>query len=111
MCNELEIYEGHSIEFVLTRFSVDEDTGEETPEDFPDGTYTAFIYKDPGHVNVAFSLIVDSQENNEITLLKTKAGNTLKPDNYFFAIHNDIDGNTSTLVASAPVIVKPGRKP
>lgn len=96
MCNEIEIFEGHSISIVLTKYSVDEDDVE-TPEDF-DGIHSAKIFSDPARTKevMAFSEpdeIIKS--GNELILFKKKSENNLKPNDYFLSLYNDLDSDNS----------------
>jgi hypothetical protein len=108
----LEIYQGHSISITLDNYERDTDTGEETTTPWEDGNYSFVIYSDPLHSKAAMTFDGEtglSVDGHVITVHAGKEANTLTPNDYFWSLHNDVDGAESVEEAQGTITVKASR--
>ena len=103
----VNIYAGRSWPTIeLTKFADDE----VTLEDFPTGDYRMEVFTDLQKRNQVMSIPEDSGllvVDNEITINRTIAENTLTPGVYYFRIVCDISSDASQQVAHGSIKVNP----
>jgi hypothetical protein len=112
MHEPFDAYEGHTISIPFEKFEVDEETGEETPDDFV-GTHSFVIYSDPARLKDVITVVQGPKlvkDGNELIVTITKTENVLTPGEYFYGLFNDYNSEISYVESQGPLIIHPSRK-